>query len=81
MEKQVKREFKKYANRKIYDLKESRYINLPDLAKLVQSGYHVSVIDNVSGKDVTKDCLVQFLVGKQDLLTMNQLVELVLKVA
>jgi polyhydroxyalkanoate synthesis repressor PhaR len=59
-ERQV-RVIKRYANRKLYDATESRYVTLQDVEALVQSGVGVRVVDNRSGEDVTQTTLAQIL--------------------
>jgi polyhydroxyalkanoate synthesis repressor PhaR len=44
---------KRYGNRKLYDVKRSRYITLEGVRALVQQGEDVRVIDNDSGEDLT----------------------------
>jgi len=55
------RVIKRYANRKLYDAAESRYVTLQDVEALVQSGVEVRVIDNRTGEDVTQTTLAQIL--------------------
>ncbi|HEX5656532.1 MAG TPA: polyhydroxyalkanoate synthesis regulator DNA-binding domain-containing protein, partial [Polyangiales bacterium] len=40
------RVIKRYANRKLYDTRSSRYVTLPQIAELVRSGEDVQIIDN-----------------------------------
>jgi polyhydroxyalkanoate synthesis repressor PhaR len=47
------RVIKKYANRKLYDSTAKRYLTLDDIARLVQQGEKVHVIDNNSRQDIT----------------------------
>ncbi len=53
---------KKYANRRLYDTCNSRYINLEDIAALIRNGKEVQVVDANSGKDVTRVTLTQIIV-------------------
>ena len=53
---------KKYANRRLYDTSNSRYINLEDIAALVRNGKHVRVVDAGSGEDITRVTLTQIIV-------------------
>lgn len=53
---------KKYANRRLYDTSNSRYINLEDIAALVRNGKHVRVLDAGSGEDITRVTLTQIIV-------------------
>lgn len=52
---------KKYENRRLYDATNSRYINLEEVADLVQRGYDVRVIDAASGEDITRVILTQII--------------------
>lgn len=44
---------KRYGNRKLYDVRASRYVTLEGVRSLVQAGEDVRVIDNDSGEDLT----------------------------
>jgi polyhydroxyalkanoate synthesis repressor PhaR len=50
------RTIRRYANRKLYDVKASRYVSLGDLLDLIRCGETVTVLDVASGDDIT--CLV-----------------------
>jgi polyhydroxyalkanoate synthesis repressor PhaR len=50
---------KKYGNRRLYDTRRSRYITLGELAKIVQSGATVRVVDAAGGRDLTRQVLTQ----------------------
>lgn len=50
---------RRYANRKLYDTKDSRYITLEQLADFVRAGDDLRVIDNASEQDVTAAKLAQ----------------------
>lgn len=50
------RTIKRYANRKLYDVKASRYVSLGDLLELIRGGETITVLDVASGHDIT--CLV-----------------------
>lgn len=56
---------KKYQNRKLYDTKNSCYITLEDIAKMVKQGEEVKVIDNKTKGDVTSIILTQILVDQE----------------
>ena len=53
---------KKYANRRLYDTSNSRYINLEDIAALVRNGKDVQVVDASTGEDITRVTLTQIIV-------------------
>lgn len=44
---------KRYGNRKLYDVRTSKYITLEGVRALVQQGEDVRVVDNDSGEDLT----------------------------
>lgn len=51
------KEFKKYSNRKLYSLEQSKYVSLQDIYTDVTQGAKVIVKLHGSGKDVTNDVL------------------------
>jgi polyhydroxyalkanoate synthesis repressor PhaR len=53
---------KKYENRRLYDSTNSRYVNLEEVAQLLQQGNDVQVIDASSGEDITRLILTQIIV-------------------
>ena len=58
---------KKYENRRLYDTKGSRYVNLDGVAEMVRSGEDIQVIDSKTGEDVTRHVLTQIIVdGARD---------------
>ena len=76
------REFKKYPNRRLYDIAESRYVTVEDLRRLILSGESVSVVDSKSGKDLTRTVLLQIISeqegeGHEPILTNRVLEQLV----
>jgi len=52
----------KYENRRLYDTANSRYVNLEEVAQLMQQGNEVQVIDASSGEDITRLILTQIIV-------------------
>ena len=56
---------KKYQNRKLYDTKDSCYITLDDIAKMIKRGEEVKVVDNKTKGDVTSIILTQILVEQE----------------
>jgi polyhydroxyalkanoate synthesis repressor PhaR len=48
-----RRVVKRYSNRKLYDTKDSRYVTLLEVARLVRAGEDVQVIDNATKEDKT----------------------------
>ncbi len=59
------RVIKRYANRKLYDTEESRYVTLDEIAALVKDGEDVHILDNRSGDDLTEVTLAQILFEEQ----------------
>ena len=55
------RVIKRYANRKLYDTRESRYVTLQDIAEFVRVGENVQIIDNKSKEDLTRVTLAQII--------------------
>lgn len=52
---------KRYANRKLYDTRDSRYVTLQQIAELVRDGEDVKIIDNKSKEDLTNVTLAQII--------------------
>ena len=50
---------KKYSNRRLYDTRNSRYVKLEDVAKMVRTGEQVLIKDASTGEDVTAFILTQ----------------------
>ncbi len=53
------RKIKRYSNRKHYDMTESRYVTLDEVARFVQEGDEVQIIDNRTKEDITSVTLAQ----------------------
>ena len=53
------RKIKRYSNRKLYDMTESRYVTLDEVAHFVQEGDEVQIIDNKTKEDITSVTLAQ----------------------
>jgi len=53
---------KKYENRRLYDSTHSRYVNLEEVAQMVQEGREVQVLDAATGDDLTRLVLTQIIV-------------------
>lgn len=53
---------KKYENRRLYDTTNSRYVNLDEVAKMMQNGDNVRVVDATTGEDLTRLILTQIIV-------------------
>lgn len=57
-------QIKKYANRKMYDMTDKRYISMNELAELIKSGEEVSIVDNRTNEDLTT-AIVSQLIGRE----------------
>ena len=55
---------KKYGNRRLYDTRESRYVNLEQLVDLFASEEGLKVLDAASGADLTERTLRQALLSE-----------------
>jgi polyhydroxyalkanoate synthesis repressor PhaR len=56
---------KKYANRKLYDTRTSRYITLEGIAQLVRDGHEIKVVDRDNGSDLTQVTLSQIVLEEE----------------
>ncbi len=56
---------KKYANRKLYDTRTSRYITLEGIAELVRDGHEIEVVDRDNGRDLTQVTLSQIVLSEE----------------
>jgi polyhydroxyalkanoate synthesis repressor PhaR len=56
---------KRYANRKLYDIQESRYVTLEGLEELIRAGKEISVVDANSGEDLTSVTLAQIILENE----------------
>jgi hypothetical protein len=56
---------KKYANRKLYDTRTSRYVTLDEIAQLVRTGHDITVVDRDSGHDLTQVILSQIVLTEE----------------
>ena len=55
------RTIKRYANRKLYDTRDSRYVTLDHIAAMVRAGDDVKVLDNTTRTDLTTATLAQII--------------------
>jgi polyhydroxyalkanoate synthesis regulator phasin len=56
---------KKYANRKLYDTRTSRYVTLESIAGLVRDGHEIRVVDRETGQDLTQVILSQIVLSEE----------------
>ena len=55
------RHFKKYANRKFYDLDRGRYVSLLDVGDVIAGGEEIEVVCDRTGRDLTFETLARTL--------------------
>ena len=55
------RTIKRYANRKLYDTRDSRYVTLEHIAAMVRAGDDVRVVENTTRADLTTATLAQII--------------------
>ena len=71
---------KRYANRKLYDTVESRYVTLEEIAEMVKAGAEVRILDNRTKEDLTSVTLAQIIfeeekkTSKMSLRTLKDLI-------
>jgi polyhydroxyalkanoate synthesis repressor PhaR len=56
---------KKYSNRKLYDTKEKKYVNLSEISRLIREGVDLKVMDNKTKEDITSLVLAQIIVEQE----------------
>ena len=56
---------KKYANRKLYDTRTSRYVTLDAIADLVRDGHEIKVVDRETNQDLTQVVLSQIVLTQE----------------
>ena len=76
------REFKKYPNRRLYDIQDSCYVTVEDIRKIVLGGETITVHDSKTDKDLTRSVLLQIISeqegeGHEPILTNRVLEQLV----
>lgn len=52
---------KRYQNRKLYDVEQSRYVTTDDLARMIREGQTVQVVDHETDEDITPMVLTNIL--------------------
>ncbi|MGH1441490.1 MAG: polyhydroxyalkanoate synthesis repressor PhaR [Cellvibrionaceae bacterium] len=60
------RVIKKYANRRLYDTEDSKYVTLKDIKKIIALGQDVQIVDDTNNEDITRGLLLQ-IVSEQEL--------------
>lgn len=75
------RPIKKYANRRLYDSRDSRYVCTSDIYDMLTAGEVVTITDARSGNDITRPVLLNILAeaeleGKKPILSQQMLSQL-----
>ncbi len=76
------RHYKKYPNRRLYDIEQSKYVTVEDIRKIVLQGESISVLDSKTEKDLTRTVLMQIISeqegeGHEPILTNRVLEQLI----
>jgi polyhydroxyalkanoate synthesis repressor PhaR len=76
------RRFKKYPNRRLYDIEESKYVTVEDIRKIILKGESITVVDSKTEKDLTRTVLMQIISeqeaeGHEPILTNRVLEQLI----
>lgn len=61
----AERLYRRYTNRKLYDLADTRYVNLGEIVSHVRAGDDVSVADHPTGADMTGYVLAMAVADEQ----------------
>lgn len=56
---------KKYPNRRLYDMTDSKYVTVEDVRKLIVKGVSIQVIDSKEETDITRSVLLQILAEQE----------------
>jgi polyhydroxyalkanoate synthesis repressor PhaR len=56
---------KRYSNRKLYDVQDSRYVTLEELEEMIRAGKEISVMDAATGEDLTSVTLAQIILENE----------------
>ncbi len=59
------KEYKKYPNRRLYDIEQSCYVTVEQIRQEIVEGNSINVIDSKTGKDLTRTVLLQ-IVSEQE---------------
>ena len=68
----------KYSNRKIYDRTKSKYVTFIDIETDIKNCRDVQIVDNATGRDVTKEVLLSLIGNRLDTkMKLEDIVEIV----
>ena len=74
---------KKYPNRRLYDMTESRYVTVEDVRRIITSGESIEVEDSKNGDDITRSVLLQILAEQEteghDSVLTNRAIEQIIR--
>ena len=56
---------KKYPNRRLYDMTDSKYVTVDDVRRMIIKGESISVIDSKDESDLTRSVLLQILAEQE----------------
>ena len=74
---------KKYPNRRLYDMTESRYVTVEDVRRIIVSGQSIAVEDSKNGEDITRSVLLQILAEQEaeghDSVLTNRAIEQIIR--
>lgn len=59
------RVIKRYGNRKLYDIRQSRYVTLNEISKMIRQGEDVKVVDNRTQEDLTNVTFTQIMLEQE----------------
>ena len=59
------RELKKYPNRRLYDLTDSKYVTVEDVRRMITKGESIHVIDSKDSADITRSVLLEILTEQE----------------
>ncbi len=76
------RAFKKYPNRRLYDIELSKYVTIEDIRQIILRGEMITVADSKTSKDLTRSVLLQIISeqeseGHEPILTNRVLEQLI----
>jgi len=61
----MKRIIKKYSNRKLYDTRSKSLVSLSQVAKFIEEGEEVEVVDHRTGEDITSLAMAQIVLSRE----------------
>ena len=55
------RAYKKYPNRRLYDIEESKYVTVEDIRMVILKGESITVVDSKTEKNLSRTVLMQII--------------------